>query len=248
MTVADKKALESIKHLWKTDDPEWVQQRKDEWKVLRSTIYSDESREDQKECAKYYVFGERNFRVYIPGSNIYELTPHATPEEAKEVFYCGLIDYMNKKRILSFGNALGLYSTLVGIPWAKVYGKNILRGILGSSYRKIEVSDRNSKVVRIVSPDPTRGVLQYLHSASRFLESEREYDPVIDYYEYFLSLFSYADDLEARQGIEDAEYFEILFEVAEERVENPDDSELFKFAERILEDRDKMLEFWSETV
>ena len=248
MSVADKNALESIKYLWKTDDPEWVQQRKKEWRILQSSSYGDDSREDVKMYARYYVYGELDYGRYISGTYKYIFAPHTTPAEVKDVLFSGLIDYQSQSGILSLSHILSIYFKLINIPWARRYIQNLMEGALGPEYHVIEVIDGCSNKMRIASREPTYQVLLYLNAAIEFLEEGDSYDPVIDCYRYFMSSLIHSDNFEHRARIQDSEKFEILFEVSEERIENPDDSESFKFAERILEDRDKLLQLWSDAV
>lgn len=83
-----------FKHWWKTDDPEWVAQRKREWKIIKANAYKEEEAQRVKRYAHFYVYGEVLPRIYmgarldgvIDSSARLFMTPYETADQLRELF------------------------------------------------------------------------------------------------------------------------------------------------------------------
>lgn len=83
-----------FKHWWKTDDPEWVAQRKREWKIIKANAYKEEEAQRVKRYAHFYVYGEVLPRIYmgarldgvIDSSARLFMTPYERAGQLRELF------------------------------------------------------------------------------------------------------------------------------------------------------------------
>ena len=83
-----------FKHWWRTDDPEWVAQRKREWKIIKANAYSEEEAERVKRYAHFYVYGDVLPRIYMGArldGGVYDcdrlfMTPYETADQLKQLF------------------------------------------------------------------------------------------------------------------------------------------------------------------
>ena len=82
------KRYQSISHLWKTDDPEWVEQRENEWRLLLEDGICDGCRAKTKKAWQaFYIYGEEPpIDTSMSQRERYFMTPFTTVDEAQEVY------------------------------------------------------------------------------------------------------------------------------------------------------------------
>lgn len=95
-----------FKHWWKTNDPEWVAQRKREWKIIKANAYKEEEAQRVKRYAHFYVYGEiipSFFMGVRVESSVYAndmlfMVPYETAGQIRELF--DSFSFNDKRQVL----------------------------------------------------------------------------------------------------------------------------------------------------
>lgn len=83
-----------FKKLWKADDPEWVKERKEQWRLLKKDLQFTASQ--QKTFSHFFVYGEAMPAVDsgvtlnsagLSGCDRLFMTPYSTAEEVSDLFH-----------------------------------------------------------------------------------------------------------------------------------------------------------------
>ena len=91
--------LESFSYLWKVDDAEWYQNRKNDWKRLQADIFYDCELRDIKEYQEYFLKGKLD--GYIKEDTLFFLTPIVTKEDSDGFFYSDVFLDEERERIIT---------------------------------------------------------------------------------------------------------------------------------------------------
>ncbi len=181
-------AIKSFRYLWETENKEWLANRKRNWVVLVKDEFYDCPASELKRYKNYYLTGKRE--EYIHPATLFLLTPFGSPEEAKNFTMSPACD--DPERLLS---------SFVVIYANSAINANILRpqvkcfsdGVLGKEYKPIEVGVGVNR--KNISPEPSFWSAQYMGlSVKYFKDRDKEYSPVVDVLDYFVSALKYADN------------------------------------------------------
>ncbi len=244
MNKIDKeRALEEFKYLWKVDDEKWLNQRKQKWKDIKSRFYEDESRECLTLYANYYVYGERCTDRYMVPGDIFRLTPFTTIAEMNKFFFSPLLDNRTRRSLLSVGaniapekrNESPLYPAFI-------------RSILGEIHKVVSAPEQYKENPKVISPEPTRFAVTYIVNLTYALEDKKDISSYSGSYNYFISTLRLAADPDHRNRVKSSDKFEILFEIAEECLEDENSESTHEFCRTILKDKEKIMDLWHSAV
>lgn len=198
--------LMAFKHWWKTDDPEWVAQRKREWKIIKVNAYSGEAAEMVKRYAHFYVYGDVLPRFYmgvkrdgrIPESDRLFMTPYETAEQLKELFESF---NSSEKKIILLGFLMETGRFYEGLlpEVARHDTRLFIQEILSNRFAPWEIVGDMGRIEVVEADRPGIRAADYAGTCLSWLRGkiEGEYLYVVDAVEYFLGALS------AREQIED---------------------------------------------
>ncbi|MCG8432410.1 MAG: hypothetical protein MJA83_00085 [Gammaproteobacteria bacterium] len=187
--VNEEEFLKTIKHLWRVDDPEWLKERKEQWRYLARHGFSDCGAAENKKYARYFVQGEKD--AYISHSILYLLTPFDSPAMAKTVFDSELFSADDRGNLLvDFCSACMEWGA--GMPWARRHVQWFIEGVLGKEYKVIEEQEYGR--INTISPDPALWCNSYIVAAEEVLKGEIDYNGSLDCIDYFMSALPHAND------------------------------------------------------
>lgn len=182
------KILAPFKYLWKTDDKEWVKQRKKEWSTLEKNGFSKYSKSELTEDKSYFLRGE--YKDYIPEVTVYFMTPFQSAAEASAFFKSDYFDLTAKKNILvSYIVIAPKHGEKIG--WLSQSIQYFVEGVLGHEYQLLEQFEGTRN--KIYSPEPSYWCDQYIAYASWVLSGKYEYSGVVETVDYFVSALAHSE-------------------------------------------------------
>jgi hypothetical protein len=246
-SLTNEERFKKFRAWWKLDDPEWVKQRKEEWRHMRSTSMKNWSAKELKYTGKFYLTGEEPPPVTQGGGRIYSemrltLTPFTTVEEARELYFTITARERDKNKINTFlGNILKHGN---GFSWVRPKIKACAEVMFGHEYRKIEEpeSETNAHLVQ-TSPDPTEFSSSFCNSALLVLNKNREYYDCIVLVDYFVSALAYADWPAQRSNIKIDKLFQAIDTVLADPENHSDLAN--ELAGKLKAKESQILENWS---
>lgn len=234
----EKEALASLRYLWKSNDSVWVNERKQQWRALAKSAFSQDSAKTIKEYGRYFVYGEKG--TYIDSTSLYLLTPYNSVCAAKEVFSSALFGAHERSKV--FSNYLdSLVRTANAMPWLQSHSRYFVEAVMGNEYRIVKDSvDKNETI----SPDPSFWAKLYYVKTSKILKSEfdGEYHGYVDCMDYFVSILPFVTYSKSRKRMRWNE----LYEEVDAVLSNENSPELAsRFARQLLDRKDEILDAWA---
>lgn len=234
----EKEALASLRYLWKSNDSVWVNERKQQWRALAKSAFSQDSAKTIKEYGRYFVYGEKG--TYIDSTSLYLLTPYNSVCAAKEVFSSALFGAHERSTVFS-----DYLETLVhianGMPWLQSHSTYFIEAVMGNKYQIVNDPIEERKVI---SPDPSIWAKYYFVAASQVLnlEFDGEYHGYVDCMDYFVSILPFVTYSKSRKRMRWNE----LYEEVDAVFSNENSPELAsRFARQLLDRKDEILDAWA---
>ncbi|WP_416398396.1 hypothetical protein [Allohahella sp. A8] len=185
---AKRDKLEKIRYLWKLDDPEWMRQRKADWKYIAANNLAGVSAKEKADWKRYFVLGEKEH--YIGYLSAYFLTPFSSPESAHEVFWSDILDSTGRAMVetgyLDWAAEKGQ-----GLPWLRSHLQSFVEGVLGQGYPLIRKDTPSSQ-----SHHATLISRWFISRTKDLMSGELEYCAVAEAVDYHVSAFTFADPAE----------------------------------------------------
>lgn len=184
--------------LWKTDDPQWMAQRKEEWRQLAATVYKDASAKERKWVGRFFLTGEevgpRETGMAIsPRLRIF-YTPFETADQVRELYHSFERPSIRKEFNSSLFFAI-FCEFCAEMPWYQTKVVAMIDGFFGREYRLIqEPFKQGGDRMITVSPDPASFCSAYTSSALKLLKGDRECGHLLDLFDYFLSALPFAEE------------------------------------------------------
>lgn len=192
--------FQQFQHWWKTDDPEWVTQRKEEWKILKVSAeqFSSWSAKEIKAFAQFYVYGEEP--EYTPdGKSVlldrltrFLLTPFQTIEDVQLLF----------SEILKISTTDELEAVIAYVPsslagfyiqkpeFAQIKVQAFEKGVFGGEYKQFPVSVGGRE--KLVGLDADYFVSRYIKMTYKKIRKNEEiYNYQLDLVPLFISSIQY---------------------------------------------------------
>lgn len=200
--------LESFAHLWDTQNPDWLKQRKADWAHIRKNNLPKFSASDLREYGAYFVYGNRE--SYINWVSLYTMTPFTTPEQAHSVFYSPMFDAKERSDIFKFflGRA---ERTLNGIPWVRSHCLSFISGVMGQTYSVVTETEEMGGI-EILSDTPSRFIERFFKNLKRVMKGalETNYTGYMDCFDYLFSCFLEVQNLESFERLDLVEFYRIV--------------------------------------
>ena len=168
--------------LWKTEDKDWLKQRRSEWELLAVDAFGEASKRDLALFKKFYLRGVKE--KYIPAYTVYFLSPFVTPEEARFVFYSNLFGSSERERILK-SYIFSVMPMAHSMPWRKDCVRSFCQGVLGKEYNVIHSIDMSG--VELRAPDAGFFCQRYCSYSIRLMRDRSGYHGCLECFDYFLS-------------------------------------------------------------
>jgi hypothetical protein len=233
---AEKEALESIQHLWKLDDPEWVEKRDQDWKLIQENVFSDTPKKERKIYESYFKYGRKE--EFFGGVTTIILTPYENVEKFELIYRSQLLDAGDRNSV--FSRCIYIYEEYKELDWYEAHAKIMMDSLLKDTYVIVEevTSPRHKQNL---SPEPSSWVSNFVFKTFKAIRSNVEWIPAYECINYFISILPYADYEKFRKKMK----FHDLLEVIDEGVENGSFTGRAKlFAEDMSSKKNKILEAW----
>lgn len=221
--------------LWKTDDKEWMKQRRLEWKILEESVFMEASKREIADNKRFFLKGEKK-KGYLGSWSLYLFTPFTDANQAKIAFFSALYGPHERERILSqFLHAGMLWGC--EMPWIRQSMKAFSEGVLGKEFRNPHCIDFDGKKVRPGGPEAF--CLYTVKHASRVMKGQLPYHGYLECFDYFLSAMKHcgarADSL-IRTPIPN------LISASEHYLTCKDpDEDALKFAQKVVDHKNEMM-------
>lgn len=232
---AQKEALEGIKHLWKLDDPEWVEKRDQDWKLIQENVFADIPKKERKIYESYFKYGRKE--EFFGGVTTVILTPYENAEEFELVYRSQLLDAVDRNSV--FSHCIYIYEKYKELDWYETHVKIMMDSLLKDTYVIVEeiTSPRHKK---IISPHASSWVNSFISRTMKSFKGNR-WVPAYECMDYFISILPYA--LEDRDRI--WKKLQKLFGQVSSGIENGEFTGRTRcFAEDINRRRSEILEAW----
>lgn len=194
--------LKDFSSLWKTDDPAWIKERKQQWRTLARGCLSKLSAREKKQYAEYFVTGKTPQEpnplsglpedVYINETRRFFLTPFDSAEVMNEFFWSQGYTFKDRFDILGgYPWKLLRLAEEGEVPWLREHIEYFARGLLGDEYRLLKAEGGRE---RVYSPDPSFWCVQYVIFVERALKGGA--DPAftcMQFLDYFVSSLKYVN-------------------------------------------------------
>ena len=149
MTNKYTKPLQGFSHLWKTDDEQWVAQRKAQWEYIVAHNFDPKDSETYKRlCGKYFIYGEKDEQHL---NLLYFLTPIDSAATAKQLYDSELFVATEKKQLM-VDYILMAMKFGAQMPWLKQNIRYFVEGVIGNEYKKLEM--KSGRRMKVISPAP----------------------------------------------------------------------------------------------
>ena len=125
--------IKPFEHLWKTEEPLWVDSREKDWKIIEEIWYSDVDDEHHMIAKDYFLTGNNDQKLY--GIEKLFLTPVTTPDEIYNFFFSENLDATARERcIVDYFRAIRCFGAL---NWYRKHCQIVASGIYGSNHKEL---------------------------------------------------------------------------------------------------------------
>jgi len=227
--------------LWNNANTTWIGEREKDWRRLENLIFRSESPRTLRDYRRYFIEGRSDGRL-TPIHRVL-MTPFDSKETARKVVlesnhFVGV----EIEQILS--NYFTATSRAANAEFYRDHAQIVVAAFFSDGYKK-EYWRHKSKSID-VSPEPTGKVRNFIGNYILLFKQEIDYSGNIDCLNYFCSCIPFAKNVNQRSSINKLKRFEKLFALAEEAtINNHLSVEVIKFAESLLERREKIIEDWN---
>jgi|AntRauTorcE11898_2_1112593.scaffolds.fasta_scaffold32034_2 hypothetical protein len=220
--------------LWKTDDKEWMKQRRHEWKIMEDSAFSEASKREIADNKRFFLKGEK--KGYLGDWSLYLFTPFINADEAKLAFFSSIFGKDGRERILSdFTNAGTMWG--IDMPWIRQSMKAFSEGVLGDVYQEPHCVDFEGK--RICPSEPEWFCMLAVTNVIEVINGEKVYHGFLECFDYFFSAMKHcharADCLSRTPIPELVRASENYLTFAQQ------DEDALKFAQKVVDHKDEML-------
>ena len=179
MTLRPQKrqTLESFSYLWKVDDAEWYQNRKNDWKRLQSDIFYDCELRDIKQYQEYFLKGKLD--GYINEDTLFFLTPIVTKEDSDGFFYSDVFLDEERERIITQPYTWRIEKTQQGHEMVTRYVRSFAEYRLAGGTSDVVLNDK-------IIFKPNDFVKQYIRGSLSIFKGMGSYSPAIDTLDFFM--------------------------------------------------------------
>ena len=174
--------LESFSYLWKVDDTEWFNNRKNDWKRLQADIYYDCELRDIKKYQEYFLKGKLD--GYIPVRILFFLTPIVTKEDSDGFFYSDVFLDEERERIITHPYTWRIEKTQQGHEMVTRYVRSFAEYRLAGGTSDVVLNDKI-----IFTTD--KFIKYYFKSISVGVHT---YFPAYDTFDYFIEALPLMED------------------------------------------------------
>jgi len=231
------KLLTPFLPLWKTEDKEWLKQRKTDWQYIAEHNMEGESKKRKAELKKFFIKG-----VY-PGYTpiLFFLVPFDSEESMKQFFYSDMYSSSERTRIRLFELS---NLKLGGLSWERTFNQRYVKAILGSSYQVIK-EPLPGGGEKEISPHPSSFCSNFIYWTYRILQlTEVTYHPYVETVDYFVTTLPFFNEIDYRNARCVKEFF-IILELAEGISQQADAPVIAKeLAEKLVENKEALLSNW----
>jgi len=233
---AQKEALEGIKHLWKLDDPEWVEKREQDWLLIRDSDFEDTPKKERKLYENYFKYGQKE--GFLGGVTTVILTPYENVEEFDLVYRSQLLGSVDRNDVFTL--CIYIYRKYESLDWYKSHVKIMMSTLLKSSYEIVQ-EQTNRTHIKDLSPEPSFWSGIYINRTSKALKTNDDWNPVYECLDYFISILAFV--LEDRDRIFN-KLQKLLDQVSKGLDSDSLSGEAKLFAEDVSRRKPEILEAW----
>ncbi len=227
--------LEPFKHFWQLDNPAWIAQREQEWKLLAHAFTEKGMARAERQSVKaFYLLGELTSIHYSPFSFL--LTPFSTPEEARDFYYSKFYSVKGRGEIHR-GFLATREAHFTQLPWFRDKMKAYVAGVLGQTYQqKFDPFYPN----RVITSNPGAWSQRYFTFINWVLTG-RGYVGILDALPYFISCLANNTEAEYRDTID----IDQLFITAAQALKQPADPYALEMATKLFENEQALRDAWA---
>jgi hypothetical protein len=221
--------------LWKTDDKEWMKQRRLEWKIMEESRLQKLSKRDIADYKRFFLKGDKK-KGFLGDWSLYLFTPFTDANEAKLAFFSSIFGKSGRERILSqFLHAGMMWGR--DMPWIRQSMKAFSEGVLGNEYQEPHCVDFDGKKVRPGEPE-TFCMYATMYSTD-VMAGKLVYHGYLECFEYFLSAMRVCEDKPDR--LSSTHIPELIEESRNYLTSEEPDEDALKFAQKVVDHKDEMM-------
>lgn len=239
--VGEKYELRFTAHrnLWKIDNKEWMDQRRDQWRALAKIVCPKCKAKEIKYFGRFFLTGEEYSGHPHMDLNIrFILTPFETPETAKELFE--LIGQATNMHKVASGFMPMACKNAKDMPWLRQKVQCFSKGVLGERYKKM--TRKLGAREEVVSPEPSTFCADFVDGALLMLQAKIDYHFCLDTVSYFVSALPYVTNTLFRPLIKLEEMYKSVENVLQ--YENKLEQDTLKLAQTLKSNRNQIMKNW----
>lgn len=219
--------------LWKTDDKEWMKQRRLEWKIIEESVFSGASKREIADNKRFFFKGEK--KGYLGDWSLFLFTPFTDANEAKLAFFSSIFGRGCREQILvNFIKNGMLWGG--GMPWIRRSMKAFSEGVLGSEHKNPHCLDFSGRKIRPCEPE-WFCMYSTMYSID-VMSGELEYHGYLECFDYFFSAMKYGTKA---KWLSMTPILDLISESERYLTIKDPDEDVFKFAQKVFENKDEMM-------
>ena len=230
--------LESFSYLWKVDDADWFNNRKNDWKRLQSDIFYDCELRDIKQYQEYFLKGKLD--GYINEDTLFFLTPIVTKEDSDGFFYSDVFLDEERERIITQPYTWRIEKTQQGHEMVTRYVRSFAEYRLAGGTSDVVLND---KIIFT-----TDKFIKYYFKNTSYLFKGHTYSPVLDTFDYFIEALPLMEDKNIVKMYGSTNFILDVLNIDFPKILN--EKSLNKpaklLAQKFLDHKDEIIKIWNE--
>jgi hypothetical protein len=190
----DVDSWDAVSNWWQLDDPDWVKQRNQDWRVISKNLKRMTWSAKQIKMMKHYFMTGEDLEDarYFGLTDRFLCAPYESAEQAKQLYHLYTnVHFDQEKLIRRHQRLIGeLYD---GLPTVREKVRNFQTGVIGDKYQPVTAIKREKEVT--LTYPPAQIVKKWSDNAKYWLESRNSgaYGIYTDQMQYLFSVLEHLD-------------------------------------------------------
>lgn len=227
---------------WRVNDPEWVAQRKAEWKIIQRELFRDGTASDISASRKYFMSGIS--ADYITTNETVLFTPLTSGELYREfLLESGLFVKSEVRSILN--SHIQSTSKASNMSWYRNHSKLYADAFYRNGYSEFKMVDPAGQEHKI-TPDVTYIFKCFLVGWTQILEFKAGYTGYVEMTDFVVSALPYANRQSMRKKLNRFNYIDEMLSAAESALKvDATSEEIKRYANDILSLEQSIRNSWA---